>query len=72
MDIREEIINHIKASGENAYQLSLRAGVSPSIISKLLAKKQNDLTATNYLKIKAALEADSHCAKSPGEPSIQK
>lgn len=51
MDLREEIQAYLDRTGTKAAHLAKEAGVSPSLISRILAGKQLDMAGRNLKKI---------------------
>lgn len=61
MKLRDEIKEHLKATGEKASKLAARAGVWPSVISRILNEKQHDISGRNYQKIQEILISNRPC-----------
>lgn len=55
MELREEIQAYLERTDSKAAHLAKEADVSPSLISRILAGKQNDLAGRNLKKIERVI-----------------
>lgn len=56
MKLKEAIQLHMVRTGERQFDLAKRAGVFPSVISRILSEKQEDVNGKNYRRIMAAIQ----------------
>ena len=56
MELRDEINQHMARTGEKQIDLARRAGVFPSVISRILSEKQEDVNGRNYRAITKAIQ----------------